>query len=504
MLNLIQQSTRSCLCCGSNLFKVLFHRLIERHNIGTGESFNSSDARSYTALGENLKPSDLPGMLNMCTAAKLLGEITHGNHTYRISVLFSKQCHCTALLRILDTHNVCNDLNILGDFFIYNFLYPCNLFPGHGLRMAEIKTCSVSILIGALLFNMVSQNNPECFLQQMCRRMVSAGIHTVYGIHFQVCGFLNRNCTGNYRTHMSDSSSGYLYGLLNLKGTFLCTDDSGISFLSAHGSIERCFICNQGSCFPCFQGRNRFCLRCCSDNLCLRRKGIISHKLAGQIFIHGIKHTGSRCVQFCREILILPCLLLLFLHGSFKSCLIHQKPFLLCQFHCQFNRETKGIIEIKCRLTVYFLLILRSLLFQNLIELLHSVFQSALKTGNFLLQFRQNVLSVFLQERIALRINLINIHSADMQQLFRSQIQSASVSYGAANQAPEHISRTCIGRQKLCLISYQHHACADMVSQYTHRFGQLLVLFIFYAGSFLNIGNNGCKQVCLIYILCSV
>ena len=70
MLDLLGQGCRSCLCGCGCLIEVLFHSLIVCHHVGTGQCFDSSDAGSDTALGQDLEVTDLTGMLYMTEEAK--------------------------------------------------------------------------------------------------------------------------------------------------------------------------------------------------------------------------------------------------------------------------------------------------------------------------------------------------------------------------------------------------------------------------------------------------
>ena len=54
------------------------------------DGFDSSDSGSNTLLGKNLKGLDGGGILYMGSSAKLNGEISYGNHSYGITVLFSE------------------------------------------------------------------------------------------------------------------------------------------------------------------------------------------------------------------------------------------------------------------------------------------------------------------------------------------------------------------------------------------------------------------------------
>ena len=164
MLDLLGQGCRSCLCGCGCLIEVLFHSLIVCHHVGTGQCFDSSDAGSDTALGQDLEVTDLTGMLYMSTTTQFLGEVSHGYHADSIAVFFSEQSHSSALLRILDAHDIGNNCNILCDLLVDQSLYFSDLFCSHSLSVAEVKTGSCAVLVRTLLFYMITQYDLQCLL----------------------------------------------------------------------------------------------------------------------------------------------------------------------------------------------------------------------------------------------------------------------------------------------------------------------------------------------------
>ena len=164
MLDLLGQGCRSCLCGCGCLIEVLFHSLIVCHHVGTGQCFDSSDAGSDTALGQDLEVTDLTGMLYMSTTTQFLREVSHGYHADSIAVFFSEQSHSSALLRILDAHDISNNCNILCDLLVDQSLYFSDLFCSHSLSVAEVKTGSCAVLVRTLLFYMITQYDLQCLL----------------------------------------------------------------------------------------------------------------------------------------------------------------------------------------------------------------------------------------------------------------------------------------------------------------------------------------------------
>ena len=67
----------------------------------------------------------------MCTAAELLGEITHGNYSYSIAVLLTEKCLRTSLFSVLNVHDLCHNVKILCYLLIYNSLNSVKLLLSH-------------------------------------------------------------------------------------------------------------------------------------------------------------------------------------------------------------------------------------------------------------------------------------------------------------------------------------------------------------------------------------
>lgn len=146
------------------LIEVLFHSLIVCHHVGTGQCFDSSDAGSDTALGQDLEVTDLTGMLYMSTTTQFLREVSHGYHADSIAVFFSEQSHSSALLRILDAHDISNNCNILCDLLVDQSLYFSDLFCSLASPWLKTKRVLAAVLVRTLLFYMITQYDLQCLL----------------------------------------------------------------------------------------------------------------------------------------------------------------------------------------------------------------------------------------------------------------------------------------------------------------------------------------------------
>ncbi len=101
----------------------------------------------------------------MRTTAQFFREISHLHDPDGLAVLFSEKRHRARLLRFLYSHNLCLDCQILRNLLIDNLFDFTDFLRRHRRRMREIKTRSLSVLIGTCLFHMIAEHLPERFLQ---------------------------------------------------------------------------------------------------------------------------------------------------------------------------------------------------------------------------------------------------------------------------------------------------------------------------------------------------
>ena len=111
----------------------------------------------------------------MSTTAKLGREIAHLNHTDLLTILFAKQRHSAGLLRFIQSHLLCYNIQILLDLLIYQLLNLFDLLRSHGREMGKVKTESVRSYQGAGLLYMVTEDAAQCLLKQMGCAVVLLG-----------------------------------------------------------------------------------------------------------------------------------------------------------------------------------------------------------------------------------------------------------------------------------------------------------------------------------------
>ena len=95
------------------------------------------------SLREDLECMNCASVSDMSTTAKLGREIAHLNHTDLLTILFAKQRHSAGLLRFIQTHLLCYNIQILLDLLIYQLLNLFDLLRSHGREMGKVKTESV-------------------------------------------------------------------------------------------------------------------------------------------------------------------------------------------------------------------------------------------------------------------------------------------------------------------------------------------------------------------------
>ena len=103
----------------------------------------------------------------MSTTAKLGREIAHLNHTNLLTILFAKQRHSAGLLRFIQTHLLCYNIQVLLNLLVYQLLNLLDLLRSHSGEMGKVETKSVRSNQGTSLLHMVTENDTQCLLQKV-------------------------------------------------------------------------------------------------------------------------------------------------------------------------------------------------------------------------------------------------------------------------------------------------------------------------------------------------
>ena len=133
--------------------------------------------------------------------------------------------------------------------------------------MSKVKTESVLRHKRTGLLNMLAENHSESLVKKMGRTVVSCGQCTVFLIDLKGnCLTILKHSLCHY-TDMADLSALKLNCILNLKLSVFRYDHTDICLLSAHGSIERCFLHEDRSLLSVGKGFHDLICRCQDNDL---------------------------------------------------------------------------------------------------------------------------------------------------------------------------------------------------------------------------------------------
>ena len=113
--------------------------------------------------------------------------------------------------------------------------------------MGEVETQPFRRYQGTFLFHMRTENHFQGFLKKMCRAVVLFRI-PAFSLGYRKGDLIPcRDHAGFHMSHMAEFSAAELDGIFHRKSSVGCLDHAGISFLAAHGCIERSFFYKYGS-----------------------------------------------------------------------------------------------------------------------------------------------------------------------------------------------------------------------------------------------------------------
>ena len=237
--NLFKDFSPGCFqhrSCGAQFFFLL---AVVVYDIPAGQGFDPSDTGRYAGLGQDLEVLDLRGVFNMRSAAQLLREPSHLNNTDFLSVLLVKQSHRSALLRLIERHDLGHHRKGLLDLFVDDILHFPDLFRRHGLEVGEIESESVRIHVGTLLFHMSAENLFQRLLAQVGCGVISRRRLPERLIYCQSDLIAHLQHSPDNGSDMADLSAEQMDGILHLEFAFRSDDHSMIPDLAAHGPVER-------------------------------------------------------------------------------------------------------------------------------------------------------------------------------------------------------------------------------------------------------------------------
>lgn len=235
--------------------------------------------------------------------------------------------------------NLKSCLNLL----IYNFFNFTDFLSSHSCEVGKVETKSVSSYKRTLLLYMRTKNFFQGFLKKMCRTVVLLDIFSFFHIYFQGNSFSLGDHAGFHMSHMTEFAAAKLDGIFYNKFTICSLDHTGISNLTTHSCIERCFLYENSTLLTFHQGI--YDLSLCGKNSNRRFKGkvIISNKLCGNRSIDLVIYSSvsSHIVGYLTGG---TCLLSLLIHSSLETFLVDLVTLLLKDLLGQIKRESVSII----------------------------------------------------------------------------------------------------------------------------------------------------------------
>ena len=146
----------------------IFH-LLEAQFAGDG--FDSADAGGNAAFADQLKRTDLGGVIQMGTAAELNGVAAHVDNADGIAVLLAEECSGSQLSGFLDGHFFRHDVVALQNGVLNDLIDLGKLFGGQSRVMGEVKAQVIGLHQRACLMDMVAQDGGQRLLQQVGGRV---------------------------------------------------------------------------------------------------------------------------------------------------------------------------------------------------------------------------------------------------------------------------------------------------------------------------------------------
>ncbi len=165
----------------------------------------------------------------------------------------------------------------------------------------------------------------------MCRAVVPARITSSCSIHRQGHSISGLDHTLRHLTDMTCLAARQPDSILHSKLSVCRGDQTGIALLTAHGSIERCLLRNNGSHFTIRQSLHQFRFRGKHRHFRVTCQTVVPYKLRGQGRIDGLIHSHVS-THIIGNLTRLAGLLFLLLHTCPEAFLIHRKSFFFQNF----------------------------------------------------------------------------------------------------------------------------------------------------------------------------
>ena len=301
---------------------------------------------SYTCgnrgFGNNLKETDITGVRNVSTTAKLGGGGADLNDSYLRAILFSEESHCAHLLCLVGSGNDGFCLFSKENITVNNSFNLSYFLCGHSCKVSEVETNSMLVNVRACLLNVSAENLTKSRLKKMRRRVIS-----LYSITASNVNSESNGVTGLYRAVLNLALMKiYSVSLLCIKNgesSITKSNSTGVANLSTALAVEHGLVGYDGA----FTLRNRvhsLVVHEYGEDLALALGFGVAEELGlGEIFkkrLRRIRPAGD--ITSCRS-----CSLLLLVHKSLESILVDREACLFGNLAGKVYGEAEGIVKLE-------------------------------------------------------------------------------------------------------------------------------------------------------------
>ena len=347
MWDLLCNFCRLSLKSFGSLMQHSFLFLIIFNNSVSCQCLDTTYTCCNTSLRNDFEKHDSACILDMCTTTELSWEISHGYNTYFLVVFLTKQSHCSGFLGFLNIHNVCHYRKSRLNFFVYKCFCLSDFFRCHCLKMCKVETKSVRSYKRTLLFYMRTENCFKCLLKKMCCTVIFLCITACLFVDFKSYCLPCGKHSGFHMSDMTEFTATKLDGILYHKSAICSLDHTTVTFLTTHGSVERCFFYKYSTFLTFHQRSCNFFLCRKNCDLWIVCEMIVAYKFCSYIDIDLIIYSGvsSHIVGYLTCWTRLHSLLF---HCLLEAVFINSISLFLKDFFGKIKRESISIIQFEC------------------------------------------------------------------------------------------------------------------------------------------------------------